>query len=269
MRLRLTLLVPLLVPTVVATQAPAALETPTAVSFQFARFADIFGSRLVAAFDSIPANRYDYRPVRSQQTVGYVAQHLESANYSLCERLGAAKHPETSKDSLADSLKARWPKDTLVARLDASLRFCDAALDRLGQLDSPAVASTLLALETDLAEHYSQISVYMRLLGLVPPSALPPKQRIAIDLPPATLAPYAGEYEVARGLDLVVAQHNDTLTVRSIPGGATVRLWPETATSFFVKEIDAQVTFTRDQRNIVTGLIWHQYNRDRRATKTR
>jgi hypothetical protein len=67
----------------------------------------------------------------------------------------------------------------------------------------------------------------------------------------------------------VVAQHNDTLTVRSIPGGATVRLWPETATSFFVKEIDAQVTFTRDQRNIVTGLIWHQYNRDRRATKTR
>lgn len=257
----------LLVPTVVAAQSSDVPQTPTAAGYQFAKFVDMFGSRLVAAFDSIPADRYDYRPTRSQQTVGYIAQHLENANYNLCERLGGTKHSKTSKDSLADSLKARWPKDTLVARLDASLRFCDAVLDQLGQLDSPAVVSTLLALETDLAEHYSQISVYMRLLGLVPPSALPPKRRIAIELPPATLAPYAGEYEVARALDLVVAQRNDTLTIRSTPGGATVRLWPENATSFFVKEMDAQVTFTRDQRDTVTGLIWHQYGRDRRAIK--
>lgn len=265
----LTFFVPLLMPTVVAAQSARAHETPTAVSVQFAKFADMFGSRLVAAFDSIPAERYDYRPARSQQTVGYIAQHLENANYSLCEQLSGAKHPKTSTDSLADSLKARWPKDTLIARLDKSLRFCDAALDQLGQLDSPAVLSTLLALETDLAEHYSQISVYMRLLGLVPPSALPPNRRIAIALPPATLAPYAGEYEVARGLDLIVAQHNDTLTIRSTPGGATVRLWPENATSFFVKELDAQVTFTHDHGDTVTGLIWRQYGRDRRAIKTR
>lgn len=269
MRRCLTLLVSLLVPIVAAAQSPAASETPTAASFQFGKFADIFGSRLVAAFDSIPANRYDYRPTRSQQTVGYIAQHLENANYSLCERLSDTKHPETSKDSLADSVKARWPKDTLVARLDASLRFCDAALDRLGELDSPAVVSTLLALETDLAEHYSQISVYMRLLGLVPPSALAPTPRTAIALAPATLAPYAGTYEVVHGLDLVVAQRNDTLTIRSTPGGASVRLWPESAATFFVKEIDAQVMFTRDQRDTVTGLVWHQYGRDRRATKLR
>jgi uncharacterized damage-inducible protein DinB len=34
-------------------------------------------------------------------------------------------------------------------------------------------ARCLILLVTDLAEHYSQISNYMRLLGLVPPSALP------------------------------------------------------------------------------------------------
>ena len=155
---------------------------------QFVRFADIFGSRLVAAFDSIPAARYEYRPTSSQQTVGYIAQHLEAANYSLCERLGNAKHPKTAKDSLADTLKARWPKDSLVARLDASLRFCDTALERLDQVNSAELASNLLAFETDLAEHYSQISTYMRLLGLVPPSALPPKQRTAIELPTSALS---------------------------------------------------------------------------------
>src|SRR5207237_7538967 len=141
------------------------------------RFADIFGSRLVAAFDSIPADRYDYRPTAPQQTVGYIAQHLEDANYELCERIGGVKHPTTPKDSLSDSVKARWPKDTLVARLEASLRFCDTALERVKKLESPALVSTLLAFETDLAEHYSQLSSYMRMLGMVPPSALPPSSR--------------------------------------------------------------------------------------------
>jgi len=150
---------------------------------QFIRFADIFGSRLVAAFDSIPAARYGYRPTPSQQTIGYIAQHLESANYSLCERLGVLKHPRTPKDSLSDTVKAQWPKDTLVGRLEVSLRFCDTAMERVGKLESAALASTLLAFETDLAEHYSQISSYMRLIGMVPPSALPQRPRVAIELP--------------------------------------------------------------------------------------
>src|SRR6185437_8613096 len=98
----------------------AAQSTPprqSAVMIQFARFADIFGSRLVAAFDSIPAAKYDYRPTPPQQTVGYIAQHLEGANYGLCERLGTTRHAHTAKDLLADTIKAHWPKDTLVARL--------------------------------------------------------------------------------------------------------------------------------------------------------
>lgn len=269
MRRSLYLLAVLLLPTRAAAQSPATRETPTAASIQFARFADMFGGRLVEAFDSIPADRYDYRPTRSQQSVGYIAQHLEGANYGLCERLGGPAHPETVKDSLADTLKARWSKDTLIARLDASLRYCDAALDRLGNLESPAVVSTLLALETDLAEHYSQLSVYMRLLGLVPPSALPPRQPVVIVLKPSALAAYVGVYELAPGFDLDVTMPDGTLDIRSDPGGATVRLWPESTTEFFIKEVDAQVTFTRDSRGAVSGLIVRQYGRDRRATKIR
>ena len=269
MRRLLKVLVPLLLPTALSAQSSTRQESPTAVSIQFVKFADLFGSRLVAAFDSIPAAQYEYRPTASQQTVGYIAQHLENANYSLCERLDDARHLRTSKDSLGDTLKARWPKDTLVARLKASFRFCDAALERLGQLDSPAVVGTLLAFETDLAEHYSQLAVYMRLLGLVPPSALPPKRRTAIELPTATLSRYVGLYELARGLELVVTMRDDALSIQSTPGGSTVHLWPESALGFFVREVDAQVTFTRDARGAVTGLIFHQFGRDRTATKLR
>src|SRR5216110_47231 len=136
MHRRALIILTLVLPSVLAGQSPPTPELPNAVMLQFIRFADIFGSRLVAAFDSIPAARYDYRPTRAQQTIGYIAQHLEDANYDLCERLGEVKHAHTAKDSLADTIKARWPKDTLVARLKASLSFCDAAMQRVGQLES-------------------------------------------------------------------------------------------------------------------------------------
>lgn len=264
---RRLLFVTLLLPAALAAQTSAGGSTPNAVVTQFVRFADIFGSRLVAAFDSIPAGRYDYRPTPAQQTVGYIAQHLENANYGLCERVGNAKHLRTAKDSLSDTLKARWPKDTLVARLEASLRFCDTVLERLDAVNSPALAATLLGFETDLAEHYSQISVYMRLLGMVPPSALPPKRRTPIDLPASALSHVIGTYELTPGSELVVTMRDGALFVRSTPDGATVRLWPASATDFFVNEVDAQITFTMNRTGTVTGLVLHQYGRHRPAKK--
>lgn len=273
MRLPALLVLALALPATLAGQSPAttaaAQASPDGVMLAFERFADVFGSRLVAAFDSIPADRYGYQPTPTQQTVGYVAQHLEDANYSLCERMGKLAHPRTAKDSLADTVKARWPKDTLVARLRASIHFCDTAIERAGPLQSAALASTLLAFETDLAEHYSQISTYMRLLGMVPPSALPPRRRTAIALPASALSSYAGVYQIVPGFDLDVTMQNGALFVRSTTGGAALHLWPETGSDFFVNEADAQVTFTRDAGGTVTGLVLHQYGRDRPARKVR
>ena len=250
-------------------QAPGTTAVPAApngVMLSFQRFADIFGSRLVAAFDSIPGSRYDYRPMPTQQSIGYIAQHVEEADYDLCERFADLKHPRTAKDSLADTLKARWPKDTLVARLRASLQFCDSAIERMPPLQTAALASALLAFETDLAEHYSQLATYMRLLGLVPPSALPPRQRIAISLPVSALSAYVGHYDLS-SVDFNVTRENDALMIRSSAGGPPVRLWPETSSEFFVKEIDAQVTFERDPAGKVNAFVLHQYGRDREARR--
>ena len=244
-----------------------AVDSTSGIMFIFERSADVYGSRLVAAFDSIPATRYDYRPTPAQQSIGYIAQHLEQANYGLCERFSDFKHPRSAADSLADTVKARWPKDTLVARLRASLRFCDDALDRAAGLRSPATVNSLLGFETDLAEHYSQLAVYMRLLGLVPPSALPPRPRVAMTLPRATLASYVGQYRLAPGVELEVTLEGESLLARASTGGGAVRLWPEAPTEFFVKEVDAQVTFTRNATGAVTGLVLHQYGRDRAGAK--
>jgi hypothetical protein len=266
---RALIAIALIVPSMSPAQATPPREPPNGVMLEFARFADIFGSRLVAAFDSIPEDKYGYRPTPVQQTIGYIAQHLEDANYGLCERFGELKHTRTSRDSLADTTKARWPKDTLVARLRASLRFCHTAMERAGPLQTARLASPLLAFETDLAEHYSQIAVYMRLLGMVPPSALPPRRRTAIALPASALSPIVGAYELAPGVELEIAMRDGGLTIRSAMGGAALPLQAESSNVFFVSEVDAQITFTRDSSGRVTGLVLNQYDRDRPARKIR
>lgn len=265
----LSVIAAVLVPAALAGQLPTSRAPVDGVMLQFARFADIFGSRLVAGFDSIPADRYDYRPTPMQQSIGYIAQHLEDANYSLCERFGDLKYRRTAKDSLADTIKARWPKDTLVARLKRSLDFCDTAIERAPRLQSPTLASNLLAFETDLAEHYSQLAVYMRLLGMVPPSALPPRPRTAIELPASALSKYLGLYEIVPGLEFDVTLGEGALFVRPTMGGPTVRLWPESTSDFFVKEAEAQITFARDASGNVSGLVLHQFGRDRTARKVK
>ena len=246
-----------------------ATPAPNPVIMQFVRFADIFGSRLVAAFEAIPEAQYRYQPTATQQTVGYIAQHLEDANYGLCARLGNARRIVSAKDSLADTIKARWPKDTLVARLKTSIAFCDDVLERLPALESPAGAYTLLAFETDLAEHYAQLASYMRMLGLVPPSAISPHRRTAIVLSVATLTQYVGPSEITPGWDVVVALGDNGLTIKSSMGGAAAPLLPENQDDFFVNEADAQVTFTRDACGNVTSLVLHQYGRHRPAKKIR
>ena len=66
------------------------------------------------------------------------------------------------------------------------MEFCRSAIEKLSDasladeltISTPRGPQTvlraryLILLVTDLAEHYSQLSSYMRLIGLVPPSAL-------------------------------------------------------------------------------------------------
>ena len=55
-------------PAALTAQTPASTRvSPDGVMLSFVRFADIFGSRLVDAFDSIPAAKYDFRPTPVQQ----------------------------------------------------------------------------------------------------------------------------------------------------------------------------------------------------------
>jgi uncharacterized damage-inducible protein DinB len=143
---------------------------------------------LAEAFDSIPESKYGYKPTPAQLTVGYIAQHLARDNYFFCNLFGPMKATVPAKDTAtADSVKAKWPKDTLVAKLKASFAFCESAFAQLddakladqvsmtfnGQTRTVTRAGMVLGHTIDMADHYSQIANYMRLNNLLPPTARP------------------------------------------------------------------------------------------------
>jgi uncharacterized damage-inducible protein DinB len=284
----IALLVPLT--SVAAQDTPPAGQRPaTTVTESFRGISALFGGRLVAAFASIPADRYGYAPTPAQQTVGYVAQHLVDANYALCERFGGRPRARTANDGLADTVKAKWPKDTLVAQLRASFAFCATAMSNVDDAhlaeDAPIPgagpgvtqqrARSLLLFVTDLAEHYAQLASYMRLLGMVPPSSVSPVKRVAIELPVSVLSRYVGSYDVpssrqfgSPALHLDVTVRDGALMVKPA-GQPEARLWPASETDFFLKVSPATVTFTRDAAGAVTGLVVHDNGEDRPGRKIR
>jgi len=146
-----------------------------------------FQQRLAQAFDSIPERLFGYKPTPAQLTIGYIAQHLADDNYFYCNQFGAMKGA-TQDAATPDTVKAKWPKDKLVAQMKASFKFCEDALAQLddaklgdqitqtaanGQTRTVTRAGPVVGHIIDMADHYSQLANYMRLNNILPPTALP------------------------------------------------------------------------------------------------
>lgn len=181
-------LLALVLPASLAAQQPASgpPANPITTSFRGRIFA--FHRNLAQAFDSIPESKFSYKPTPAQQTIGYIAQHLASDNTFFCNLFGDMKATLAAEDTTtADSVKATWPKEKLITKLKASITFCQNAFAQLddakladqvsmtfrGQSRNVTRSAMVLGHALDMADHYSQIANYMRLNGMLPPTALP------------------------------------------------------------------------------------------------
>ncbi len=132
---------------------------------------------LIAAAETMPADHYSYKPTPSQMTFSAVVSHLAQGNDYLCGAIGGVKAPVRTK--VADTAS----KTALVARLKETFDFCTSALATLddsklseeipffgGRMMTRAAIMTITT--GDWADHYSQSAIYLRLNGLVPPTAV-------------------------------------------------------------------------------------------------
>jgi hypothetical protein len=131
---------------------------------------------LVAAAEEMPADKFGFKPTPAQMTFGSLVLHIIQSNSYLCAKIGEV--PETK----TPGLKETNGKDRLVTALKASFDFCSTALGKvddsklgdavelLGGREGPR-AFALIALTNDWADHYGAAAMYLRLNGLLPPTA--------------------------------------------------------------------------------------------------
>jgi CubicO group peptidase (beta-lactamase class C family) len=81
-----------------------------------------------------------------------------------------------------------------------------------------------------------------------------PRERIVAKVDPSIYDAYVGEYEVAPGLILSVTKESDRLFSQS-PGQPRSEMLPESETTFFLRDIDAQFTFVREAGQVVRVTI--------------
>jgi hypothetical protein len=92
-----------------------------------------------------------------------------------------------------------------------------------------------------------------------------PRGRVAIKIDPKILDAYVGQYELNPNFIFTMTREGDSLMTQAT-GQPKFELFPESETKFFLKVVDAQVTFVKDDKGAVTHLILHQGG-DRTAKK--
>ena len=144
-----------------------------AVKNQLPRFA----KNMVAAADAMPAEKYGFKPTPEMNSFGHLVMHIAQSNNTLCSKISGIAAPD-AKLTDADG------KDKLVAALKASFDYCASALEKVddSKLGEQMIlfgnrpfsrANVMIILSDDWYDHYGAEAVYLRLNGILPPTAQP------------------------------------------------------------------------------------------------
>jgi hypothetical protein len=160
-------------PTATAPTVPAVIKNPVSGALR-----DTLPSRqknTIAAVEAMPADKFNYKPTPDQVTFGHLVAHMVSANYLLCSGAASVPAPKVEEVSESDS------KDKLVAALKVSFDFCAGVLERMddsklgetisGPNGQVSRARFALGAASNWADHYGEAAMYLRLNGILPPTA--------------------------------------------------------------------------------------------------
>jgi hypothetical protein len=134
----------------------------------------------LGAISAMPADKFSYKPTPDQMSFAHLVVHIVGFNNGFCAKAAAVAEPKVEEVKETDS------KDKLLAAATASYDFC---ADALGKMDDSKLGDSIelfggrqgpramadLILSSGWADHYAAAAMYLRLNGIVPPSAQPKK----------------------------------------------------------------------------------------------
>lgn len=160
--------------------APAAQPETNPVSNAVRRIMERQSKSIIAAAEAMPAEKYSFKATADQMTFGHLVIHTAGTNNFLCSSISGK--PAPADDKLAET----DPKDKLVAALKASFDYCAQALEKMDDSNlaeqvpffgghKVSRATAMIVLTDAFADHYGMAAIYLRLNGVLPPTAQPKK----------------------------------------------------------------------------------------------
>jgi uncharacterized damage-inducible protein DinB len=148
--------------------------TPPAPGFKGEFFTNLDDAedKILDLAESIPAEKYSWRPAPDVRSISEVFMHIAGGNYFLTSFLGA----EAPKMN-GDIEKIITKKDDVVAELKRSFDHLRKAANSARNLDKPVKMfgtqttnrGVLVTILSHLHEHLGQSVAYARMNGVVPP----------------------------------------------------------------------------------------------------
>jgi hypothetical protein len=137
-------------------------------------------NNILGAISAMPADKFNYKPTPDQITFAHLVVHITGSNNLICAKAADVPEPKV------EELKETDSKEKMLAAATASFDFCAEALAKMddsklgdevemfGGRKFPRAMAALGA-ASGWADHYAAAAQYLRLNGILPPSAQPKK----------------------------------------------------------------------------------------------
>jgi hypothetical protein len=163
-----------------APASPATAPTKDPVTAALRMLLPRSRNNILGAITAMPADKFSYKPTPDQMTFAHLVVHIIESNNGTCAKAADVAAPKVEEPKETDA------KDKLLAAATASFDFCGEAL---GKMDDSKLGDSVelfggrkfpramaaLGLASGWADHYGAAAMYLRLNGILPPSAQPKK----------------------------------------------------------------------------------------------
>jgi hypothetical protein len=95
------------------------------------------------------------------------------------------------------------------------------------------------------------------LLNANAPLYQPPKEHKQVAVDPKVFDGYVGQYQLAPNFVMTITRDRAQFFVQAT-GQPKLEIFPESDRNYFLKVVDAQITFETDCQGRATGLVLHQ-----------
>jgi uncharacterized damage-inducible protein DinB len=171
MRTRLGLAVALLLPSTLS--ALFAVDAEAGVATEYSQHFGALSKLSVAVAEAMPPEQYTFRPDPGSMSFGELMSHIASTNFAFCAGLNDSDSPSAPVPNDKD-------KDAIVKFLSSSFEYCAAVIPNLTDEQLSKVHNSpdgrllgrevLLAMYVHVAHHRGQAEIYLRDMGIKPPS---------------------------------------------------------------------------------------------------